>query len=238
MALSLPIASAASIAHEPGFKFTHTDEDIVVHSLRPRTVNEPVPSTFIVDVDILCHNPWDLLPEGYVEKYFFSQRVMKWPLGNQWNRGAGHGYWKTSGKDVPIFSRSVNGGDPLMIGLKRTLVFYHGKSGIGENTEWVTQEYRLAGAGLATFPLMRPSGSNNSGECSSAAAVIGKKNDNPSDSPNGAKVPVMVTPDESWVVCRIHKKRKHTPRVVPRVYNSTEGRQVPFYNFFEQGNPK
>ncbi|CAO2148711.1 unnamed protein product [Urochloa humidicola] len=235
---SLPIVSAASIEHQPGFKFTPTDEDIVVHYLRPRAVNEPVPSTYIVDVDILRYNPWDLLPEGSVEKYYFSQRVMKWPLGNQWNRAAGDGYWKTSGKEVPIFSRSVNTGEPLMIGLRRTLVFYHGKSGIGENTDWVMQEYRLAGEGLKPYRVMRPSGSNNSGECSSAAAVVGKKNGSPSDAPNGAKVPVMVTPDESWVVCRIHKKRKYTPRVTPQVYNVAEGRKVPFYNFLEKGNSK
>ena len=75
-----------------------------------------------------------------MEKYFFSQRVLKWPLGNQWNRAAGDGHWKTSGKDVPIFCGRVNGGEPLMIGSKKTLVFYHGKSDFGENTEWVMQE--------------------------------------------------------------------------------------------------
>ena len=110
--------------------------------------------------------------EGSTEKYFFSQRVLKWPLGNQWNRAAGDGHWKTSGKDVPIFCGRVNGGEPLMIGSKKTLVFYHGKSDFGENTEWVMQEYSLVGAGLTPYRVMRPGGSNHFGESSSAAAAI------------------------------------------------------------------
>ncbi|CAL4981206.1 unnamed protein product [Urochloa decumbens] len=238
MALRLPIVSAASLEHGPGFRFTPTDEDIVVHYLRPRAVNEPPPSATIVDMDILSYNPWDLVPEGSKEKYFFSQRVLKWPLGSQWNRTAGDGYWKTSGKDVPIFSCGVNGGEPLMIGLKRTLVFYHGKSGAGENTEWVMQEYRLAGAGLRPYRVLRPSGNYNSGESSSGAAIIRKKNDSVSEAPNNDNVPVVVKPDETWVVCRIYKKRKHTPRVTPQVYNIAQGRQVPFYNFLDHGNSK
>ena len=107
-----------------------------------------------------------------MEKYFFSQRVLKWPLGNQWNRAAGDGYWKTSGKDVSIFCRPLNGGEPLMIGSKKTLVFYHGKSDFGENTEWVMQEYSLVGAGLTPYRVMRPGGSNHFGESSSAAVAI------------------------------------------------------------------
>jgi hypothetical protein len=110
--------------------------------------------------------------EGSTEKYFFSQRVLKWPIGNQWNRAAGDGHWKTSGKDVPIFCGRVNGGEPLMIGSKKTLVFYHGKSDFGENTEWVMQEYSLVGAGLTPYRVMRPGGSNHFGESSSAAATI------------------------------------------------------------------
>ncbi|RLM69584.1 hypothetical protein C2845_PM17G09420 [Panicum miliaceum] len=239
MAFPQPVVTAASVTHAPaGFKFKPTDEEIVQHYLRPRAVNAPLPSSFIVDVDVLSHNPWELLPEGSMEKYFFSQRVLKWPLGNQWNRAAGDGHWKTSGKDVPIFcSRINNGGEPLMIGSKKTLVFYHGTTDFGENTEWVMQEYSLVGAGLTPYRVMRPGGSNNFRESSSAAATITEKNDNISEALNNAKVPVLVNPDESWVVCHIYKKRKpRMPRVIAQVYNIAEGGKVPFYNFLEQGN--
>lgn len=240
MALPQPAVSAASIAHAPpGFKFRPTDEEIILHYLRPRAVNAPLPSSFIVDVDVLSHNPWELLPEGSMEKYFFSQRVLKWPLGNQWNRAAGDGHWKTSGKDVPIFCGRVNGGEPLMIGSKKTLVFYHGKSDFGENTEWVMQEYSLVGAGLTPYRVMRPGGSNHFGESSSAAVAITEKNDNTSEAlNNNAKFPILLNPDKSWIVSHIYKKRNHMPRVIAQVYNSAEGGQVPFYNFLEQGNSK
>ena len=59
-----------------------------------------------------------------------------------------------------------------MIGSKKTLVFYHGKSDFGENTEWVMQEYSLVGAGLTPYRVMRPGGSNHFGESSSAAVAI------------------------------------------------------------------
>jgi hypothetical protein len=65
MDFSKPTASEASMELGPGFKFKPTEEEIVMHYLRPRAVNEPFPSTFIVDVDILSHNPWDLVP-GHV----------------------------------------------------------------------------------------------------------------------------------------------------------------------------
>lgn len=62
MDFSKPTASEASVELEPGFKFKPTEEEIVMHYLRPRAVNEPLPSTYIVDVDILSRNPWDLVP--------------------------------------------------------------------------------------------------------------------------------------------------------------------------------
>lgn len=40
--------------------------------------------------------------------------------------------------------------------------------------------------------------------------------------------PVMVNPDDSWVVCRIYKKKQH---IAGRV-------QVPFFDFIGQGGPE
>jgi len=112
--------------------------------------------------------------EGSVEKYFFCQRVQRWTHGNRYNRAAGDGHWRASGKDVPIFSIIINGGIPLMVGLKKTLVFYLGKAGAGENTEWVMQEYSLVQAGLTPYPVIGPNGTNNLGEHSLDAVAITK----------------------------------------------------------------
>ena len=112
--------------------------------------------------------------EGSVEKYFFCQRVKRWPHGKRYNRAAGDGHWRASGKDMPIFSNIINGGMPLMVGLKKTLVFYLGKAAVGENTEWVMQEYSLVQAGLTPYPVISPNGTNNLGEQSRDLVAITK----------------------------------------------------------------
>ncbi|WVZ51611.1 hypothetical protein U9M48_002740, partial [Paspalum notatum var. saurae] len=240
MAFSQPIVSGVPIKVDPGFKFKPTDEEIMVRYLRPRAMNLPLPSPIIVDADIIGHNPWDLVPEGTMEKYFFSQRVRRWPHGNRCNRAGGDGHWRASGKDVPIFCNSINGAAPLMVGMKRTMVFYQGKSGVGENTEWVMQEYSLVEAGLTPYRVMRPNGTNNLGESSSNAKVLTKKSDDMSEAvPNATanlpKIPIIIKPDESWVVRRIYKKKRRTPRVIPRCYNTVEGEKVSFIDFLGQG---
>ncbi|CAD6254483.1 unnamed protein product [Miscanthus lutarioriparius] len=244
MDFSKPTASEASVDLKPGFKFKPTEEEIVTCYLRPRAVNEPLPSTFIVDLVILSCNPWDLVPVGSVEKYFFCQRVQRWPHGNRYNRAAGDGHWRASGKDVPIFSNIINGGMPLMVGLRKTLVFYLVKAAAGENTEWVMHEYSLVQAGLTPYPVISPSGTNNLGEYSRYAVAITKKKDNLSKALSNATtsvpkvVPVMtINSDDSWVVCRIFKKKKkHALRATAQRYNIADGGQVRFFNFLGKGN--
>ena len=49
----------------------------------------------------------------------------------------------------------------------------------------------------------------------------------------------MINPDDSWVVCRIYKKKKkqkHAPRATSQRYNIADGGQVCFFNFLGQGN--
>ena len=77
MAFPQPAVGAASIAHAPaGFKFRPTDEEVILHYLRPRAVNAPLPSSFIVDVDVLSHNPWELLPGRlHIHQLFFSKET-------------------------------------------------------------------------------------------------------------------------------------------------------------------
>ncbi|XP_012703650.2 NAC transcription factor NAM-1 [Setaria italica] len=221
MAFSLRIASAASIQHQPGFRFTPTDEEIVVHYLRPRAVNEPIPSAVIADVQIMNHNPWDLLTgHPHIFKSFFHKKQIR----ILYLLMSSNVYCAPAPNTEGSSESTVIGGVPLMIGLKRTLVFHLGKSDIGENTEWAMQEYSLAGASLTPYHVMRPS------------TIFTKKNDSPSEALSSVKVPVMVYPDKSWVVCRMYKKRKHTPGAVANVYSTAEGGQVPFYNFLAQGN--
>lgn len=74
---------------------------------------------------------------GEKEWYFFALRDRKYPTGLRTNRATEAGYWKTTGKDKEIFRGGV------LVGMKKTLVFYKGRAPRGEKSNWVMHEYRL-----------------------------------------------------------------------------------------------
>ncbi|KAL6851897.1 hypothetical protein ACP4OV_020082 [Aristida adscensionis] len=173
----------------PGFRFRPTDEELVVHYLRRRALACPLPSAVdIPDVRILAHDPSDLLPPGWSEqeRYFFTCKEAKYVKGRRANRATGAGYWKATGKEKPVAvavpapkgGGGGGGGQSVLVGMKRSLVFYRGKPPSGCKTDWVMHEYRLAGAGLAP--------------CRRAAAA-----------PEAA----ASRPAEGWVLCRVFRKK-------------------------------
>ncbi|KAI3688351.1 hypothetical protein L1987_82063 [Smallanthus sonchifolius] len=145
----------------PGFRFHPTDEELIVHYLCRKSqptseiVTIPPPPPIIADVDLYKHDPWEL-PEmalfGTKEWYFFTPRDRKYPNGSRPNRVTGNGYWKATGADKPIKSKSDQN---ITVGIKKALVFYAGKGIKGIKTNWIMHEYRLANFKLDDWVLCR-----------------------------------------------------------------------------------
>ncbi|VFQ87163.1 unnamed protein product [Cuscuta campestris] len=125
----------------PGFRFHPTDEELITYYLSNKVSDFGFSPIAIADVDLNKCEPWDLPGKasmGEKEWYFFSMRDRKYPTGLRTNRATEAGYWKTTGKDKEIF-----GGGGMVVGMKKTLVFYRGRAPKGEKTNWVMHEYRL-----------------------------------------------------------------------------------------------
>ncbi|KAJ8773111.1 hypothetical protein K2173_028288 [Erythroxylum novogranatense] len=124
----------------PGFRFHPTDEELITFYLTRKVSDISFTSKAIIDVDLNKCEPWDLPGKasmGEREWYFFSMRDKKYPTGLRTNRATEAGYWKTTGKDKEIFRAG------MLVGMKKTLVFYKGRAPRGEKSNWVMHEYRL-----------------------------------------------------------------------------------------------
>ncbi|RRT73116.1 hypothetical protein B296_00006122 [Ensete ventricosum] len=131
----------------PGFRFHPTDEEIITHYVTPKIINHSFTARAMGEVDLNKCEPWDLPSKAKIggkEQYFFCQRDRKYPTGLRTNRATEAGYWKATGKDKEIYW-----GKGVLVGMKKTLVFYKGRAPRGEKTNWVMHEFRLEG----TYPL-------------------------------------------------------------------------------------
>ncbi|CAH2036213.1 unnamed protein product [Thlaspi arvense] len=123
-----------------GFRFHPTDEELITHYLSRKVLDVGFTAKAIVDIDLNKSEPWDLPAKasmGEKEWYFFNLRDRKYPTGLRTNRATEAGYWKTTGKDKEIYRTGI------LVGMKKTLVFYKGRAPKGEKSNWVMHEYRL-----------------------------------------------------------------------------------------------
>ncbi|OIW11632.1 hypothetical protein TanjilG_24838 [Lupinus angustifolius] len=124
----------------PGFRFHPKDEELVCDYLMKKVIHNDSP--LMIHVDLNKCEPWDI-PEtacvGGKEWYFYTQRDRKYATGLRTNRATASGYWKATGKDRTIHLKGT------LIGMRKTLVFYHGRAPKGKKTEWVMHEFRIEG---------------------------------------------------------------------------------------------
>lgn len=71
--------------------------------------------------------------------FFFCPMQQREAQGGRPTRTTASGYWKATGTPVRVFSSSNT---VQVIGIKKTMVFYHGKAPHGMKTEWKMNEYK------------------------------------------------------------------------------------------------
>ncbi|GJN06092.1 hypothetical protein PR202_ga23780 [Eleusine coracana subsp. coracana] len=128
----------------PGFRFHPSDEEIITSYLRPRVLDNNFTALAIGEADLNKSEPWELpliANMGENEWYFYSRNDRKYPTGHRANRATDAGYWKATGKDKEIYHGIST--EPVLVGMKKTLVFYKGRAPRGVKTNWIMHEYRL-----------------------------------------------------------------------------------------------
>ncbi|XP_009421172.2 NAC domain-containing protein 104 [Musa acuminata AAA Group] len=162
----------------PGFQFFPSDEELVVHFLRPKAAHLPCYPDIIPTIDLHHCDPWDLdgkaLQGGNRHWYFFTRRSQ--------NRATANGYWHAVSTDETVTSNHTP------VGIKKTLRYYLGEAPEGIKTNWLMHEYHLPDAGLGS------SSSSNGGSTSSSNSGRRKRGGQPTR-----------TESNKWVVCRVHE---------------------------------
>ncbi|CAL5081112.1 unnamed protein product [Urochloa decumbens] len=183
----------------PGFRFHPSDEEIITFYLTPKVLQSGFTCIAIGEVNLNRTEPWDLPDKaktGETEWYFFCQKDRKYPTGMRANRATEAGYWKATGKDKEIYRATAGVPLPVLVGMKKTLVFYKGRAPRGEKTNWVMHEFRLEHSGKLPSPTSS-SNSNITMESSCASK-------------------------DEWVVCRVFHKNTGIKKVsvpTPSLYN-------------------
>ncbi|XP_076894488.1 NAC domain-containing protein 104-like [Bidens hawaiensis] len=119
----------------PGFRFSPTDEELVVHFLQRKVSIFPYHPHIIPDLDLHPYDPWDLDGKSYGGRkkwYYYSRRTQ--------NRITTSGYWKSWGCDEQIVSSSSR---KRNVGVKKYYVFHTGEAPEGVKTSWIMEEFRL-----------------------------------------------------------------------------------------------
>ncbi|MED6114934.1 hypothetical protein PIB30_085333 [Stylosanthes scabra] len=128
----------------PGFRFQPTEEELLFQYLKCKVFSFHLPASIIPHINVCNYDPWDLPGNNNCDeedRYLFSSKEVKYKNGNRMKRTTKSGYWKATGSDKRIVSTSLCNNN--IVGIRKTLVFYHGKSPSASRTHWIMHEYRL-----------------------------------------------------------------------------------------------
>ncbi|GJM85596.1 hypothetical protein PR202_ga02063 [Eleusine coracana subsp. coracana] len=146
-------------------------EEIITFYLKPKSIDDGFIAHAIGEADINRSEPWELpamAKMGEKEWYFYCLKGRKYPSGFRANRATKAGYWKATGKDREIYRATSRSRRPVLVGMKKTLVFYKGRAPTGAKTDWVMHEFRLEGSGRPSSPTVGSSSSNTTAMKSSS----------------------------------------------------------------------
>ncbi|XP_044464401.1 NAC domain-containing protein 67-like [Mangifera indica] len=214
----------------PGYRFKPSDEELVVHYLRKKILNESLPPNRIEEVELYKRNPQDLA-ENYTsngdnEWYFFTPRDRKYKNGQRPNRSAGDGYWKATGADRPVNHKGVK------VGSRKVLVFYKGKPPNGDKTYWIMHEFTVA-----NLPRRKKSPVENDMRLDDWVLCRLYKNSKSPGRARDSQVPDQETENE---VPPLIQDREKEPKVEESNMLPQENFLAPFeqmYSSYNQANP-
>nr|GMD44691.1 NAC domain-containing protein 67-like [Ipomoea batatas] len=143
----------------PGIRFRPTDGELMDY-LKKKVLKERMPLHRIKTCNIYKYHPNDLCrPDDLArekESYFFTSRDKKYPNGARPDRKAGDGFWKATGRDMPISCKGE------VVGSKKTLVYYEGKHKDVSlhKTNWIMHEYTI-NPNIKITPVAQGQSDNN-----------------------------------------------------------------------------
>ncbi|KAL0377258.1 UNVERIFIED_CONTAM: NAC domain-containing protein 83 [Sesamum radiatum] len=124
-----------------GFRFHPTDQELLLHYLKRKLHSLPLPPTLIPDhFDVFHSNPWDLPGDLKEKRYFFCKTKMNF-VNKCSLISSDCGYWKLSPRvnDKQVMAPGTN----LVIGIKKSFLFYQGKTSPQLKTQWVMHQFCL-----------------------------------------------------------------------------------------------
>ncbi|KAF9669152.1 hypothetical protein SADUNF_Sadunf14G0078300 [Salix dunnii] len=128
---------------EVGYRFHPTHAELIYNYLKPKIRGDDVEDLSLMpEVHVCKHEPWELPDKSKMkskdaEWYFFCPRDFKYLNSSRSNRRTKLGFWKPTGKNLPIRFK----GTKKVIGIRKTLVFYTKASPKPLRTGWIIHEY-------------------------------------------------------------------------------------------------